>query len=107
MTPRANFRRPGVAFIAIASAAILFWFGNGLNPLWPLLWFAPLPVLLFAAGASWWSAALTAWLAIFIGSFNLWSYLRLLGVPPGSCVVMFSILALVFALAVLLFRVLL
>ena len=31
--------------LVFLSTAILVWFGNGLNPWWPLLWFAPLPLL--------------------------------------------------------------
>jgi len=44
-----NYRRAGVALLAIAVTAALFWFGKGLNPYWPLLWFAPIPVLLSAS----------------------------------------------------------
>ncbi len=28
----------------MACTSTLVWFGNGLNPAWPLLWFAPLPI---------------------------------------------------------------
>jgi apolipoprotein N-acyltransferase len=48
------------ASLAIAASSTLVWFGNGLEPWWPLLWFAPLPVLLFALRSSWWSAAFVA-----------------------------------------------
>jgi apolipoprotein N-acyltransferase len=79
----------------------MVWFGNGLNPLWPLLWFAPLPVLLFALHSDWRSAAVVAFLAWLIGGLNLWHYLRLLGVPAVAWFGIFGAVALIFAAAVL------
>ncbi len=60
------------ACLAAVSTATLVWFGSGLNPWWPLLWFAPLPVLLSASRSSWWGAALTAFLAWLAGSLNMY-----------------------------------
>jgi apolipoprotein N-acyltransferase len=72
------------------------------------MWFAPLPVLLFAARASWWSAALAAFSAWFIGMMNLWHYFHwTLQAPFAACVVLLASRALVFMLAVLLYRALL
>src|ERR1700733_14187599 len=68
----AKYRQLGIALLVIASAAVLVWFGNGINPLWPLLWFAPLPILLFALHSGWRSAAVVAFLAGLIGGLNLW-----------------------------------
>ena len=97
-------RRTLTALLVIAAAATLVYFGNGLNPLWPLLWFAPLPVLVFAARSSWWAAALTAFFSWLIGCLNMHHYFTLLKVPwLGVC----SAIALVFTAAVLLFRALL
>ena len=47
-----NYSRYAMAFLTIAVSATLFWFGNGLNPIWPLMWIAPLPVLMFASNNS-------------------------------------------------------
>jgi apolipoprotein N-acyltransferase len=102
-----NSRRAVAALLAILSAALLIWYGNGLDPWWPLLWFAPLPVLLFATRASWWGAALVAAASWLIGGLNLWHYLRVQHAPPTTWVSIFSSAALVFAAAVLLFRALL
>ena len=99
-----KYRHAGVAMLAIAVTAALMWFGKGLNPYWPLLWFAPIPVLLFAARTAWPSAAATAFLAWFTGSFCLWRYFRLLGMPPAMIAFSFAFEAMVFTLAVLLFR---
>jgi len=97
-------RRALVAFLVFASTVILVWFGNGLNPWWPLLWLAPLPVLWFSLRSSWLSAGLTAGLSWLAGSLNLWGYLRSQGTPFFVWLEIFSMAALVFALAVLLFR---
>jgi apolipoprotein N-acyltransferase len=93
-----------VALLVFASTVVLVWFGNGLNPWWPLLWFAPLPVLWFALRSSWRSAVLIAGLSWLAGCLNLWGYLRMLGAPFSLWLLVFSIAALAFALAVLLFR---
>ncbi len=102
-----NYPGAGVALLATAVAAALIWFGNGLNPYWPLLWFAPIPVLLLASRAAWPTAAAAAFLAWFVGSFSFWRYFHLLGMPPGVVAFIFAFEAVVFALAVLLFRALL
>jgi apolipoprotein N-acyltransferase len=49
-----------VPSLIVLSTALLLWFGNGLDPWWPLLWFAPLPILLFALRRPWWAAALVS-----------------------------------------------
>jgi apolipoprotein N-acyltransferase len=101
-------RRNGAAFLAMASTAALVWFGTGLDPWWPLLWFAPLPVLLSASRSTWRGVALTASLSWLLGSLNLWHYLHGVGHAPASVLALFfGLPALVFALAVSLFRALL
>ena len=103
-----NYSRGVAALLAIVSTGALFWFGNGLNPWWPLVWFAPLPVLLFALRSSWWRAALVAALALLGGSLNMWHYFHaVLHAPALAWVTTYSLAALVFAAAVLLFRALL
>jgi apolipoprotein N-acyltransferase len=101
-----NIRRIPLAMLVIALTGVLFWFGNGLDPWWPLLWFAPLPVLVFALRGSWWSVATTATLSWLAGCLNMWHYLSALQLP-SLWVLMFLAPALVFAAAVLLFRALL
>lgn len=99
-----DYPRTLAALLVIATAATLVYFGNGLNPLWPLLWFAPLPVLIFAARNSWWATALTAFFSWLIGCLNMHHYFTLLQIPwLGVC----SFIALVFTVAVLLWRALL
>jgi apolipoprotein N-acyltransferase len=94
--------------MAVACSALLVWFGTGLYPFWPLMWFAPLPVLLFVNRASWWGTMLVATLAWFLGCLNLWHYFQeALELSPFLLVSISSTLALVFALAVLLYRTLL
>jgi apolipoprotein N-acyltransferase len=108
MAVATNYQRSVAALLAVVSSSALFWFGNGLNPWWPLLWFAPLPVLLFASRSSWWGAALAAAVSLLIGSLNMWHYFHAaLHAPPLLWADIYSIAALVFAMAVLLFRALL
>lgn len=102
-----DFQDTGRALLAAISTAVLLWFGTGLHPWWPLLWFAPVPVLLFAVRSSWRKAALTAALAWMAGSLNLWQYFSVVHVPLVVRAAIVSIPALVFAAAVLLFRALL
>jgi len=101
----ATDRRPAVeALIAILLTFVLVWFGYGLDPHWPLLWFAPLPVLLFALRHSWQSAALVAFVSWLAGCFDFWHYFQVQQTPFVVWLNVFSIGALVFAGAVLLFR---
>lgn len=97
-------RRSVAAILAIACSAVLFWFGNGLNPWWPLMWFAPLPVLIFATRGSWWGSAIVSWLSLLLGSLTMWHYFHRIHAPWFQT---YAVVGLVFALAVLLFRALL
>lgn len=103
-----NRRRLGLGFLAVALTALLVWFGTGLDPIWPLMWFAPLPVLLFSNRASWPAAALVAALAWLLGDLNLWHFFAdVLDMPRLVVVQIFGSLALMFTFAVLLYRALL
>ena len=101
-------RRVVIALLVAAATAILVWFGTGLFPLWPLLWFAPLPVLVFAGRSSGRAAGMTALLAWAAGNLNLWDYFAAaLHVPLVIRIVILAGPALAFAFAVLLYRALL
>jgi apolipoprotein N-acyltransferase len=62
--------------IATALAALGWWFGSELQPIWWLTWLAPLPVLWLAprVQARW--AALAAFVAFALGGLNQWAYLH-------------------------------
>jgi apolipoprotein N-acyltransferase len=96
-------RRAGIALAVFAATAALLYFGNGLAPRWALMWFAPLPVLLFALGKPAWQAGLIAAGAWLAGGLNLWSYFRDLGLA-AAWFPYFGTAALVFAAGVLLTR---
>jgi len=90
---------------ATALAALGWWFGSGVQPLWWLTWLAPLPVLWLAprVRARW--AALAAFAAYAIGGINLWGYLHgYIGLPVMAIIQAAGTPALVLALCVLLFR---
>jgi apolipoprotein N-acyltransferase len=98
-----------VAFVvdalAVACTAILVWFGTGLHPWWPLMWFAPLPVLLVATRATRTRTVIVAFLGFFLGNFNIWQYLHdVLQMPAAAFVLTLGIPSLGLALVALLFR---
>src|ERR1700691_5212202 len=94
-----------IALLAAAlTAAALYW-GNGLMPVWPLMWVAPLPVLLYAlASRAWWRSGMVAFAAWLVGGLNLLGYMRHGCVPFLGGLMAFGVEALVFALGVLLMR---
>ena len=103
-----DLKHLGFGVAATLATALLIWFGTGLTPWWPCMWLAPLPVLLFAAEASWRAAGLAALAALPLGMLNIWSFLHeSLRVPLAIVVRIYLIEGIVFALAVLLFRTLL
>jgi len=100
-----RYRQAVNALLAIVAAAVMFYFGNGLDPWWHLMWFAPLPVLLFALRSKWWATAVTAAAAMMLGSLNMWNYLiHTLGAPRYAWAVIFLIMSVIFVAGVLLFR---
>ncbi|HEX7964487.1 MAG TPA: nitrilase-related carbon-nitrogen hydrolase [Gammaproteobacteria bacterium] len=99
-----DVKRFGRGLLAALATALLLFFGTGLHPLWPLTWFAPLPVLLFALDATGWGAALAAFCGMVLGLLNLWGIFHVLGAPPAILARIYLIEGLVLALAVLLFR---
>ena len=93
----------GVA--AVVGTAALLWWGTGLDPWWPLLWFAPVPVLLFAQHARVGPAAFCAVAGWSLGALNLVGYFRqTLGIPIEVVTATVLVPALAFAGSVLLFR---
>ena len=100
-----NLPRLGLGLAALLTTTALIWFGSGLEPSWPLMWFAPVPVLLFAIDAPVWAAALIAGLAMILGLLNLWGlFFGALHVPLTIIARIYLIEGAMFALAVLLFR---
>jgi apolipoprotein N-acyltransferase len=100
----ASLRSVAVALAAFAVTATLVFFGSGLTPLWPLMWLAPLSVLLFALQRPAWLAAPMAAGAWLVGCLNLWGYLRVLGAPPSTWISACGTSAVAFAAGVLLMR---
>jgi len=97
-------RNAGLALAAFAVTAALVYRGNGLEPRWPLMWLAPVPVLLYALRSSAWRAGVVAFAAMLVGCLNFRDYFRILGAPLVAWGLTFGLEALVFAAAVLLLR---
>jgi apolipoprotein N-acyltransferase len=100
------FSRNFLLAIAAASAtAVLSYFGTGLHPIWPLLWFAPIPVLAIAPRLRSGTAFLVASVGWLIGGLNQWNYFtRGLELPLPLIAVGLVIPAVVFGLGVLFAR---
>lgn len=108
MASTIDMNRLGLGLLAVLLTGALFFFGTGMQPYWPLMWFAPVPVLLFAAEASWWGAALVGALAIMLGLGNLWGlFHHALHLPWLNLLQLYLGEGLAYALAVLLYRALL
>ena len=103
-----ELKRIGFVILAVAASAVLVWFGTGLFPMWPLLWLAPLPILLVSARSSGWVAALAAITAWALGSLNKDHYYDAsLQVPLVGRIEIVLLPAMVIASGVLLHRALL
>jgi apolipoprotein N-acyltransferase len=91
-----------VTVAAVLASALAFFFGEGLHPIWWLVWLAPLPLLLIAPRLPLRTVLIVSCLAAGAGQLGLWPYFR-------EAPILISLLAIlvpgiVFALAVLLFR---
>ena len=104
MASASRVREASLTVAMFVVTATLVWFGNGLTPWWPLLWFAPLPLFWFALRSRGWSAALLAFTAWLAGSLNLLGYFRLQHTPFWVWLVDFGGLSLSVAIGVLMFR---
>ena len=92
-----------VAFATVISA-VLIWFGNDLDPFWPLLWLAPLPPLLLSLGRRPWAGLLAMAAGFFIGAFSLWNYFHLLQLPTVVFLIIAGSLSVVVTIGAFLFR---
>lgn len=100
-----NTRLPIVALLAATLlSAAAFYFGAGLYPHWLLMWVAALPLLLVAPRLSWGWALVMVLVARVIGSLPMWNYIARLRMPLGVRLEVVLAPAVVFGLAVLLFR---
>ncbi len=105
MASVSRVREIAIAALTAALAAIMMWFGNGLNPLWPLMWLAMMPVLWYALHSSRWHTSIVAASSMLLGGLSMWHYFHeVLGAPASVWITVYSLVALVFVAAVLLFR---
>ncbi|HEY2399580.1 MAG TPA: hypothetical protein VGI23_04450, partial [Steroidobacteraceae bacterium] len=92
------------AVAVLAATAVLVWFGNGLTPWWPLMWFAPLPLFWFSLRSPWWATAAVTFVAWLAGSASMIEYFSLVGMPPAVWLANFGGMGCMVATGVLLFR---
>jgi apolipoprotein N-acyltransferase len=85
-----------LVIVAGTTTAALLYFGTGLHPIWPLLWFAPIPVIAIAPQLRASHAFALATVAWFFGATNLWKHLAHgIGLPWALVAVSFLISAIV------------
>jgi apolipoprotein N-acyltransferase len=100
-----EYRQVVTGALVVACTTALLWFGNGLDPLWPLMWFAMLPILWFALRSPWWSATAAAVVSMMLGGLNMFHYFYgVLRAPVAVWVVVYATVGVALALGVLLFR---
>src|SRR2546430_1098948 len=93
-----------MAVVAVALSGTALYLGSGLHPVPWLSRLAPLPVLLLASRVPAPVAALAAFVAWFAGQANMWNYLlNDIRLPP-AILLFLAAYALLFALAVALYR---
>jgi len=97
------------ATVAVCATATLLILGDGMTPVWPLMWIAFIPVLVLATELnSWKVAACAAFLSFLLGSLSfLYDIHIVLGAPVTAWLFPLSIASLLFTMGILLFRALL
>lgn len=100
--------RTGVAggFLAVCCTAGMLLIGDGMEPLWPVMWVAFIPILLFVVAThSWRLAGGAAACSVLVGSLTMLRYLHfVLGAPVVAWLVPFSVESVVFAAGAVLYR---
>lgn len=85
------------------SAAAYFWC-YGLQPIWWLMWLAPLPLLLVAPRLPAWAAASMSFVAMTLAGFDMWRYHHELQFPLWLMLASLLEPSVVLAFAVVLYR---
>ena len=95
-----KFPRWSYISLTVLAVGAIYYFSLGLNGFGPLVWIAPIPILILAFGLPPLPTAVMAFSAFLLGSFTLFSYRAQL-MPIGLVVLSLVIPAIAFALAVL------
>jgi apolipoprotein N-acyltransferase len=99
---RAEWIEAGLVVVASSS---LNYFGDGLNPVWPLMWIAMLPVIWFALRNSRLATVVVAMASTLLGGLSMWHYLHgVLGAPAAVWIGAYGLGAVAVAGVALLFR---
>jgi apolipoprotein N-acyltransferase len=100
-----NLKSAQIGLVCALTTAVLAWLGAGLFPVWPLMWFAPVPVLLFAMRSqTWWAAALVAAIGWGVGNLRVPVFYVQGGAPLVFLGLYTSLVSATLVCAVLLFR---
>ncbi|KAA6461867.1 hypothetical protein DYQ86_09460 [Acidobacteria bacterium AB60] len=91
-------------FSAVVLTAAGYFVSSGLEPVWWLVWVAPLPLLLVAPVVRGWEALGAAWIARSAAMLVFWQYWRGIMLPLWLSVAMVALAGACFALAVMAYR---
>ncbi len=96
------FPRWAYILLAVLATGFSYFFSIGLNGFGPLVWIAPIPILILAFNLRPRSTAIVAFGTFLLGSLTFFSYLVwTLLIPVGMAIVLLAIPAIGFTLAVL------
>jgi len=105
--PANPWRRAIVILCATALTAGAYFVSSGLHRVWWPVWIAAIPVLLLAPRLGGWQAFAVALIARALAALNFWSYLRqIFRYPLPLMLSIILVPAILFALAVVLYRML-
>jgi apolipoprotein N-acyltransferase len=108
VSPASPLRHALLIVAAVVLTAVAYFVSSGLQPVWWLVWLAPLPILLVASSVRSRQAFAIALVARALGALNLWTYMRYaLQIPLGVVLAAVLVPAVFFGIAVVLFRALL
>jgi apolipoprotein N-acyltransferase len=97
-----KFPRRTYVLLAVLASGCSYFFSIGLNGFGPLVWIAPIPILILAFNSQSRPTAIISFSASLLGSLALFPYLtRTLLLPVGPVIIILAIPAIGFTLAVL------
>ena len=96
--------RAFIVLVAIVLTAAGYYLSSGLEPVWWLVWLAPVPILLVAPAVRGWQALAAAWIARSAAMLVFWHYWQGMMFPLWLSVTMIAIAGAFFAIAVIAYR---
>ena len=96
--------RAFIVLVATALTAAGYFRSSGLEPVWWLVWLAPVPILLVAPIIRGWQAFAAAWIARSLAMLVFWHYWQGIMLPLSLSITIVAIFGAFFATAVMVYR---